>query len=189
VPVAPEGAYLFVTAQGASDGVMSMGGGPAIAGPGATVRRIDYRDGTSCPAPDTNRAFCAPKGYVDRAAAVPSASVRRPVRVTVGTRRFGKTRAPSLRVSFRAPVAISDARRMYVLEGRFPDSPVKHCRHVVLYVPNGRNVARDERISLVGIVPPDCHGTLDASVLYADIGYSHGNQPAARVARIRRSFP
>jgi hypothetical protein len=189
VPVAPYGAYLFVTTKGASEQVFAMGGGPSIAGPGSyTVRRIDYRDGTSCPAPGAKQAFCKPKGAVERAATKPSASVRRPVQVTLGHRRVGKLRFPALHVSFRAPVAITDARRMYVLEGRFPDSRVKNCRQVVVFVPNGRNVARDEQIRLVGLIPPQCHGVFDASVLYADISYSHGNQPAARVARIRRQI-
>ena len=189
VPVAPLGAYLFVTTNPAGDGVVAMGGGPAISGPGSyTVRRVDYRDGTSCPAPGEAQWMCKPKGEVERAAATPSAPVRRPVRVTLGQRRVGKVRFPEVRVSFRAPVAITDARRMYVLEGRFPDSPIKNCRRVVVYVPNGRNVERGTRVQLNGTIPPQCHGVLDASVLYADIGYSHGNQPAARVARIRRQI-
>jgi hypothetical protein len=111
------------------------------------------------------------------------------VRVTVGHRRFGTTRFRTIRVTFRAPAAITDAQRMYVLEGRFPHSPTKNCRQVILFVPNGRNVTLGDQVQLNGTIAPHCHGVLDASVLYADIGYSHGNQPAARVARIRRLIP
>ena len=70
---------------------------------------------------------------------------------------------------FRAPVAITDAQRMYLFEGRVPDSAVKRCRHTIFFTPTDRNVARGEIVRLFGIVPPDCTGTLRARVLLADI--------------------
>jgi hypothetical protein len=181
-----EGAYLSVRPGKGEPAVTSMGGGPAIDIFGAAVARIDYRDGTYCPEPNSKRAFCPPKGFAERSAT--KRSVRSALTVTMGDRKLGATRVREIRVRFRAPVAITDAQRMYLFEGRFPDSTVKRCRHVIFYTPSNRNIARGELVRLFGIVPPDCTGTLRAHVLLADITYSNGKPKPAVVGRISRRF-
>jgi hypothetical protein len=187
-PTGPDGAYLWVGDQALGAGGVGMGDAPMVAGLDAGVRRIDYRDGTSCPAPGAKRPFCEPKGYVPRPATKPSASLRRPVRVAFGHRRFGNTPFRTMHVSFRAPAAISDAQRMYVLEGRFPHNPRINCRRVIVFAPSTRNVKRGDRVRLDAVLASDCRGRLEASVLFADPSYSNGNQPAALVARIERQI-
>ena len=184
-PAPPDGAYLFV--RNYRERALGMGGGP-IAGLGdAAVRRVDYRDGTYCPRP--GEAFCKPKGFVERAAAKPSGSVRRPLRVTVRRERVSKRIATVVHVSFRAPVAITDSQTMYLLEGRFPDSPIKDCRGVRVVAPTIRNVAAGERVKLDGFVPPQCTGRLAAHVLLADISYHNGRPRASVVGRFTRHIP
>ena len=187
-PTAPEGAYLSVRPGKGEEAVTSMGGGPAIGAFGAAVKRIDYRDGTSCPEAGSKRAFCPPKGSVERSARPQSGPVRRKLTVTMASRKIGASRVPVIRVRFRAPVAVTDAQRMYLFEGRFPDSDVKRCRRVIFYMPTDRNVARGELVRLFGIIPPDCKGTLRARVLLADISYSNGKPKPAVVGRVTRRF-
>ena len=107
-----------------------------------------------------------------------------------GTARAGcSTSAPTVRVSFKAPVAITSASEMYLLEARFPASPLQRCRRVVLFVPSQRNIRRGERVELAGTVPHDCRARLVASVLLADISYHNGKPPAAAVGRFTRALP
>ena len=92
-------------------------------------------------------------------------------------------------MSFRAPVAITQARDLYVLEGRFPDSRVKRCRRVIMFVPTDRNIARGERVRLTGLVGGRCIGRLVASVVLTDISRgSNGKGPAATVGRFTRTI-
>jgi hypothetical protein len=184
-PTAPDGAYLFV--RKLHESVIAMGGGPTVGLDNAAVRRLDYRDGTHCPKP--GEAFCKPKAYVERAAAKPSGSVRRPLRVTARRERVSKWIATVVHVGFRAPVAITDSQTMYLLEGRFPDSPIKDCRRVIVYAPTNRNVAAGRQIKLDGTIPPRCKGRLQAHVLLADISYTNGKPRSPVVGRFTRQIP
>ena len=130
-----------------------MGGGPSVNQPFVAVARVDYRDGTSCPSA-ADQAFCPPKGYVEPRRRDAGLAVQRRLEVSVGRGKYG----PEVRVRFRAPVAITQARDLYLLEGRFPDSRVKRCRRVIMFVPTDRNVARGERVRLTGLVGGALYG-------------------------------
>ena len=184
-PAAPDGAYLFV--RKLRESVVAMGGGPTVGLDNAAVRRVDYRDGTHCPKP--GEAFCKPKAYVERAAAKPPGSVRRPLRITARRERVSTWIATVVHVRFRAPVAITDSQTMYLLEGRFPGSPIKDCRRVIFYAPTNRNVAAGQRVKLDGTIPPRCKGRLEAHVLLADISYTNGKPRAPVVGRFTRQIP
>jgi hypothetical protein len=163
------------------------GGTPVLAGFDAAVRRVDYRDGTTCPAPGSKpQASCPPKGYVEPRVAKRAGSVRARLTVTTGTTRIGKKRVSELRVRFRAPVAITDAKTMYLLEGRVPDSANKRCHHQVVFAPTNQNIARGALVRLAAPIPDDCPGTLRAQVLVADITYHNGTPKPGVVGRITR---
>ncbi|HWK29158.1 MAG TPA: hypothetical protein VNS09_21530 [Solirubrobacter sp.] len=184
---APEGAYLFVRARRNPHYGVGVGGGPML-GQGAAIRRIDYRDGTSCPPVDPKRPYCAPKGYVEPKPPKVSGSIRRSLRVSVGTYRVSRTLSvPKVTVRFRAPQAISGAGPMYLLEGRF-DNQVKECRRVILFAPTNRDVAAGERVTLFGTVPPRCHGTLKGRVVLVNGAKFHNGDPAPTVGTFTRSF-
>ncbi len=181
---APDGAYLSVRPGKGQPSEIIMGG-PAVGGAGA-VERIEYRDGTHCPEAGSRQAACPPKGYVKRFTATRDKPAA--LTVTMGSRKIGDKRVPEIRVRFRAPMAITDAQRMYLFEGRFPHSAVKRCRRAIFFTPTNRNIARGETVRLFGIVPPDCTGTLRAHVLLTDISYSNGKPRPAVVGRVSREF-
>jgi hypothetical protein len=161
VPTDGDGAYLHVSADGTEQGESVIGGGPAPDLPISAVKRIDYRDGTSCPEP--GQVGCPPKGYVEPDRVQNAKSLRR--KLTVKTARDGK--ATWIRVRFRAPAPITDAGHEYRLLGRVPDSADERCRSVVMYVPSNRNLARGDTVKLEGIVPNDCNGVLEGRVVLA----------------------
>ena len=144
------------------------------------VTRIDYRDGTYC-----DKAFCKPKGYVERPAPK-RGSVRRPLTITVRRERVSKWTANVVHVRFKAPVAITDSQTMYLLEGRFPASPKKECRRVVFYAPTNRNVTVGQSDQARRLHPPALHG---APVRAGPAGRHHLHQRQAEVARRRPLHP
>jgi hypothetical protein len=161
VPTEGDGAYLFVTDKTRGETVTGMGGGPTVAMPWAGVKRVDYRDGTHCPASE-QQAHCAPKGYVEPQVEG-SGSSRRTLTVRTSRRRAFTW----VQVRFRAPAAITDAKREYRLLGRFPGSADKDCRRTVMYVPSNRNVRRGDSVALEGTVPNACAGRLAGRVVLA----------------------
>jgi hypothetical protein len=85
-------------------------------------------------------------------------------------------------------VAIRNAQTMYLLEGRFPTSPKKECRHVVFYASTNRNISVGQTIKLDGQIPPRCSGRLRARVLLADITYTNGKPSSPVVGRFTRQI-
>ena len=76
----------------------------------------------------------------------------------MASRKIGAKRVPEIRVRFRAPVAITDAQRMYVFEGRAPDSALERCRRVFFWTPTDRNIERGEVVRLFGVDPAGLQG-------------------------------
>ena len=178
VPTDGDGAYLHVSADGTEHGESVIGGGPAPDLSISAVKRIDYRDGTSCP--KSGQVGCPPKGYAEPAPVPSSKTLRR--KLTVKTVREDK--ATWIKVRFRAPAPITDAGHEYRLLGRVPDSADKRCRAVVMYVPSNRNLARGDTVKLEGIVPNDCRGRLVVSVvLAATTERDDGGKLVGRVTR------
>jgi hypothetical protein len=185
---APLGAYLYVGVPPAGAPLPTMGGGaPAVGLPSSAVRRIDYRDGTSCPPLEPGKAVCPIKGYVAPRPPRDSPALRRPLRAVLTHMRIDHRSRPAVRVSFRAPRAITLAERMYLLQGRFPAAR-NMCRRVILFVPTDRDIAAGERVSLIGPLPPQCHGRLSAAVLLVD-ETSRSGRPGPTVGRFSLRVP
>ena len=87
VPTDGDGAYLHVSADGTEHGESVIGGGPAPDLAISAVKRIDYRDGTSCPKP--GQIGCPPKGYVEPAPVPSSKTLRRKLTVKTVAGRQG----------------------------------------------------------------------------------------------------
>lgn len=91
------------------------------------LERITYRDGSTCPGPSSGRppavVTCPPVGYRrPRGAAPTSAQVARPLHLRLRqVRAYGATRL-QIRVSFRAPIAVSGAASYYELETHLPQA-------------------------------------------------------------------
>jgi hypothetical protein len=161
-PVGPEHAYLFVRAS--HDSVTSGGGTPEVGVFGSPIARVDYRDGTSCPPLEPKRISCPLKGYVERKAP-PVVHAR--LRVSLAHH--------VVSVRFRAPLAISRADRMYVLQG-------KACGRTLLFVPTDHDIGAGVTVRLAGPVAPACHGRLRGEVLLTDASHT-SSQPAPPVGR------
>jgi len=183
------GAYLFVRADATEGRPTAMGGAPAIAVFDSAIARVDYRDGTSCPPDFRKRPVCPLKGYVAPVKPRHPATLARPLQVSVGSKRVGKRhRFATLQVRFRAPVAITSARRFYALQARFPAAHARNCRQVVVFIPSNRDIRAGALVHLTGYVPPQCHGRLRASVVLADESYRPGRPTAATVGRFSRTI-
>lgn len=182
VPTDGDGAYLYVSAEGTERTESGSGDRPVSGLPGSAVKRIDYRDGTHCTAATQRTPSCTPKGYVEPERVHSSKSLRR--KLTVKTSRDGQV--TWIKVRFRAPVAITDAGHEYRLLGRVPDSVDKRCRAVVMYVPSNRNLQRGDTVKLEGIVPNDCNGRLQVSVVFA--ATTERNDGGKLVGRLTRSI-
>jgi hypothetical protein len=145
---APEGGYLLVFARAGRLNGFSIGAKPSV---GFAIRRIYYRDGTSCGGtvgPDRHPIDCPLAGYSPPQRT--RASVRRHLTVT------GRYR---LKVSFRAPVAVKSASRAYALSLLGGHD----CLNII-----GRQTQRDfaagARVTIAVRLPRTCRGTLRGTV-------------------------
>lgn len=147
----PEGAYLIVLAERQRGGGVMAGPAPMIGHP---FKRIVYRDGSFCPKPGATQEErrCEPSGYRSPLTEIKPGSVRRPVRIELDGR--------ALRVSFRAPVNIEDARLTYWATAHFEDS----CPHIYFVPATNRDVRRGAVVRLDIKLPRRCHGPIDGTV-------------------------
>ncbi len=128
--VGPEGAYMFVTLASAHQLLNFADAGTAdivpVDGP---IREIHYRDGATCHltakswiggAYACTPSLQEPYGYLPVGRAPSPAEAAARVHARLGRDRFGRR---AILISFRAPLAISDARRTYLIEWRGPGMP------------------------------------------------------------------
>jgi hypothetical protein len=153
---APLGAYLAVLPASASS--FDGGGDTPMAGFGS-VTRVTYRDGSTCPPAPRAGGQCPLAGYVAPRSRLTPAAVRRPLRVDVG--RAPKLRhALELRVSFRAPVAISDARSMFMLTGTCAGA-----RNQSLGAGTSRDIRKGALVRIAAPFSDRCRGPLSGRVV------------------------
>jgi hypothetical protein len=161
---APDGGYLLVFARPGRLYGLSIGPKPSV---GFAIRRIYYRDGTSCGGkvgPDRHPIDCPLAGFSPPQRTPGGASIRRHLTVT------GRHR---LKVSFRAPVAVRSASRGYALSlfgGR-------DCLNVIGRQTQ-RDIARGERVTIPVTLPSTCHGRLHGTVALSSTAGT-GGMPAA----------
>jgi hypothetical protein len=171
---APAGGYLLVFARtGRQNGTFSIGPRPSV---GFAIRRIYYRDGSSCGGtvgPDRHPVACPLAGYTAPVRTLGGGSIRRRLKVT------GRHR---LRISFRAPVAIHDAGRAYALNV----SGGRTCRFNEIGKETRRDFAKGARVTLAITLPPDCHGTVRGTIVLTSSAGAGGlpvapGDPASRL--------
>ena len=178
VPTDGDGAYLHVSADGTEHGESVIGGGPAPDLAISAVKRIDYRDGTSCPKAGQR----VPAQGLRRAGARAELQVLAPQADREDRR--GKTRRRGSRSASARPRRSPTPGTSTGSLGRVPDSADKRCRAVVMYVPSNRNLARGDTVKLEGIVPNECRGRLVVSVvLAATTERNDGGKLVGRVTR------
>ena len=115
--VGPNGAYLIVLR---SPGPMALGGyiigGPMPINP---ITAVSYRDGTVCRLTrPVEGARPRPCGLIGETSPQLLSNIKTPVHIAVETQGPGPYAFHVVRVSFRAPLAIDEANRSYVLEVR-----------------------------------------------------------------------
>jgi hypothetical protein len=173
----PEGAYLVVLAEPQRFAGSLSGVTPSMGHP---FTRITYRDGSTCPragTPATPRDPCPPRGRQPLLAGLDRDAVRRPLRAAVlpPPRRGRPLRR--LQVTFRAPVAVDDARSTYQLTARFQQT----CRGLYLVPSTNRDVERGALVRLIVGIPRRCHGPVRGTVvLTATTGGMPGGMPDPR---------
>jgi hypothetical protein len=143
----PEGAYLIVLAGRQAGGGTTVGTAPFIGHP---FTRITYRDGSVCPAPGATQRErrCEPGGYRSLLAGLDRDSLRRPLRLKQAGRR--------LVISFKAPVAVQDARLSYWANAHFAST----CPQIYFVPSTNRDVRRGSVVQLEIKLPRRCHGPL-----------------------------
>lgn len=150
----PEGGYLIVLASHPKRNGVSIGPMPAV---GYTVRRIDYRDAPSCRGRrDRSPARCPLVGYVSPSDAPTAKSVRRPLKVRVS--------GHGVDVSFRAPVAVRDAKSYYTLMVQFDHG--QGCRGAGSMGRSDRDVAKGAITHLRVALLARCTGSVSGTVTY-----------------------
>jgi hypothetical protein len=148
---APDGGYLLVFARAGRQNAFSIAAKPSV---GFAIRRIYYRDGTSCGGkvgPDRHPIDCPLAGFRPPQRTRGHVSIRRRLTVT------GRLH---LKVSFRAPVAVKSASRGYALSllgGR-------DCLNLIGRETQ-RDIARGARVTIGVRLPATCHGTLRGTVV------------------------
>lgn len=148
---APDGGYLLVFARAGRQNAFSIAAKPSV---GFAIRRIYYRDGTSCGGkvgPDRHPIDCPLAGFRPPQRTRGHASIRRRLTVT------GRLH---LKVSFRAPVAVKSASRGYALSllgGR-------DCLNLIGRETQ-RDIARGARVTIGVRLPSTCRGTLRGTVV------------------------
>ncbi len=150
--VGPAGAYLVVL-PGTARGTTGLASGSPDLFPGALA--VSYRDGRTC-RPSQRTGGCARDGY----ATVTTPPVRvLPVTVhaTIRTRREHGNRNADLLVSFRAPLAITNAQRSYTVATTMPPA----CG-TIEYTNLDRDIRRGARVTLDMPLPVNCPGTATA---------------------------
>jgi hypothetical protein len=162
---APAGGYLLVYARAQHQNGFSIGATPAV---GFAIRRIYYRDGTSCggkAGPDNHPIDCPLAGYTPPGRTPGGTSTRRRLTVT------GRHR---LKISFRAPVAIRSADRAYALDffgGR-------ECAVTEIGRQTEQDIARGARVTIAVTLPRSCHGTVRGRIALTSEAAT-GGMPAA----------
>jgi hypothetical protein len=165
---APEGAYLVVLARTSTRYGFSIGAKPAV---GFTIRRIHYRDGTSCGGRvghDNHPIDCPLAGFTPPQKVPSAAEVERPLTVT------GRHK---LKVSFRAPVAIQDAGRFYSL-WVFIRHGGRECTTGGLGQVTDHDIDKDARVTIIAALPSGCHGSVEGTVALASSAGTGGTPVA-----------
>jgi hypothetical protein len=177
----PEGAYLIVQAERQRRGGVMIASAPSIGHP---FTRITYRDGSVCPAPGvTGRdRQCEPGGRRSLLAGLDPDSLRRPLRVELLGRR--------LVVSFKAPVAVEDARLSYGASAHFDSS----CPQIWFVPATNRDVRRGATVELEIELPRRCHGTIRGVVRLTAAGAGvpgapSGGDPSIAIGRFAKRVP
>ena len=165
---APEGGYLLVFARAAPHQGFSIGAKPAV---GFTIRRIHYRDGTSCGGRvghDNHPIDCPLAGFTPPHKVPSAAEVKRRLTVT------GRHR---LKISFRAPVAIRDASRFYSL-WVFIHHGGRDCTTGGLGQATDDDIDKGARVTMIATLPSGCHGSVEGTVALASSAATGGTPVA-----------
>jgi hypothetical protein len=163
---APAGGYLAVFARSGRLNGFSIGAKPSV---GFAIRRIYYRDGSSCggkAGPSHHPIDCPLAGYRPPQRTSGRGSIRRQLTVT------GRHR---LTVSFAAPVAVRSASRAYALSLSVRNA---RCSLAEMGIQTQRDFVKGARVTIAAMLPAGCRGTVRGTVALTSTAGTGGMPPA-----------